>query len=422
MSIDYAALTPIQQKAYDKSVKPEKKVTRIGGYAGTGKTTVMACVAEQYGGDAVVLSPTNKAAQVLRDKNISQAQTIHSCLYQPHEVEVHEKDEWGETVYIKCPKTGTQIPKVIGHKITFALNANDDLGLPDTALVDEASMVDSNVYSDLLYVFPNVILFGDPFQLPPVATKEGALDMEPLDVEMTEVHRVALENPITKYATRIRDNKEPRLTGVYDELKPVGINDADLWKKIVEGEYQAICYTNRMRHHINKMVRQELGYKMGTYNKGEPIICLENIRVLDGGYDPFADQQEKIMIAYNGMMGSLDRDFESTNKTTDFQMANLPFVDPEVYPGNVPVLPFWNCGFWEHWPELTRKTPRKKIRGHLFDFGYCLTAHKAQGSEFDNVVVFDERPKLTKIPQRELQRWYYTAVTRAKKNLMVVKF
>lgn len=420
MLIEFNDLTAIQKEAYNICIEGKQPVTRIGGYAGSGKTTVEVVCAQALKSDCVVLAPTNKAAQVLRDKGVSQAQTIHSCLYQPHEVEIYELDANGEPVKVKCPETGLMTPKVIRHEVVFSMS-DKSAYLPDLALVDEASMVDQNVYDDLVATFDRVVFFGDPFQLAPVATRQGALDNGKLDIEMKEVHRVALENPITKYATLIREGKEPRLTGVYPEVQPWSINDPLLYRKIVEGEYTAICYTNNMRRHINNKIRDELGYERHTLKDGEPVICLQNVRVMKRSKDPFEDA-EKVLIAYNGQVSHFNDNFRDNGGVTSFEMGDLDCVPEHVYAHRIPVLPFWNKDFWQEWEALTRQKARSKIKGNLFDYGYCLTAHKAQGSEFDNVVVFDERPNLTKVSPEDKQRWYYTAVTRAKKQLRVVKF
>lgn len=408
-------------------MKPNNSITRIVGYAGTGKTTVLSCVAAEYGDKAVTLAPTNKAATVLRSKGI-QAQTIHSYLYAPQEREVEKKDRNGQTIYQTDDKgkellddEGNKIPILLKKEMTFSLKAIAD-GMPTTVLVDEASMVGEQMFKDLCSMFPTVILFGDGFQLPPVRDTD-ILNKEQPDIFLDEVHRVAWDNPITRLATDIRNGKEPDIAEYMKNCQNREIcfskwNNTKLFKAIVDNDVQCICGKNRTRHYINEMIRIQKGYPPNTLMRGEQVVCLENHR--ETTYDDWGGETKKLVF-YNGQILEINQDHSQTSD--DFRAE---FTSIKNEKGKF-IMPFWNLNYFNiaddntaWWNEFKRRrySGLNPLKGIKMDYAYALTAHKAQGSEYDNVAVFDQRDMMHK---NEKQRWYYTAVTRAKKRLLVVR-
>lgn len=429
MSIGFNDLSDLQKQAFDVAYKSKNLATRIVGYAGTGKTTVMAELAKELGSKCVVLAPTNKAASVLMEKGIKGAQTIHSCLYQPVKSPIYDVDGKGKAIHTKNEKTGAMEPKIKGYELTFNLNregshTND---LPPIALVDEASMVDEDICKDLLFAFEKVVFFGDGFQLPPVGRLKGALEIGPADFEMNEVHRVAFDNPIIRYATLIRQGEEPFIGDMdFEEIKTCAATHQRLYQTIANKDVQAICYTNRQRHHINEQIRIAKGYEPNTLLSGEPIICLQNIRVTDG--DPFEGAKRRTLVMYNGQVSTQDRDFKQTEDDWMSELINVDCVKDLPIDVKVHTWPFWNRNWFNtkgsnNWEDeiAIRKSGGGRFRfGTEFDYSYCMTAHKAQGSEYNKVAVFDERPRLKRVPRDQLQRWFYTAITRAKTKVLVV--
>ena len=427
----YDDLTDKQKRAFDLAVAPKEGATNIMGYAGTGKTTTMREVALALGKSCVVLAPTNKAANNLKEKGIKKSRTIHSLLYQPIEVEDYRKDANGNIEYHKdrdgeylIDDAGDKIPVVAEKRLEFMLRGTDSDGervLPEIALIDEASMISDDVYNDLLMTFPRVVFFGDGFQLPPVKSKDVFAKSEP-DVFLDEVHRVALENPIIKYATDIRMGNEPPVESIAcHEIRHCAANNTKLYSAIVANDVQAISYRNRTRHDVNEAIRKERGFQFGMLNNGESVVCLQNVKQrkeIDG-------RQVEELIYYNGQIVTINGDYSpSRNHFTAMPVAVNE--GPRVF-----MWPFWNPGFfgikddYQKWNnELDRRKAsnmEKPVYGKDFDYAYCLTAHKAQGSEFRNVCVFDERPSLRNVGHQEKQRWYYTAITRAKERLLIVK-
>lgn len=414
------SLSNDQMRAFDLMVKPLNKVSRIVGYAGTGKTTTLAAAAKELGGDCVVLCPTNKAATVLRQKGIPRAQTVHSLLYTPSPIDIPKEDKDGNVLYQLDENghpllhKGEKIPIIERQELGFSLKMTE--GLPRIALVDEASMIGKEIYKDLLETFDHVVLIGDGFQLPPVMDVD-VLNSESADVRLTEVHRVALGNPITRFATDIRNNVAIDFNNYRDESGAIGLiskNNPGLFPGMVEHNYQAICGKNVTRHWINERTRHAMGLEPHTLMAGEDIVCLENWREQD-------DDGKRNLIFYNGEIVTVDGDYQ---KTDDDMRAVLVKLQKA---GSKFVFPFWNPDYfdlmdskgsaWFNEYKRRQASPKKPLRGIKFDYCYGITAHKSQGSEFDNVIVFDERHASRGFEQR----WLYTAVTRAKKKLRVVR-
>lgn len=427
MSNNFNALEPEQQQAFESAIRPKKPTTIIAGYAGTGKTTVMAAMAKELGiDDCVVMSPTNKAATVLRKKGIRQAKTIHSVLYSPHQEEVYKRDAQGEIMYHQNPdgsflldELEDKVPIVIGTELSFSLREADERS-PKIALVDEASMINEDIRNDLASVFEHVVFFGDPAQLPPVNGKDIFAQEQP-DVFLKQVHRQAADNPIIRYATSIRNGEELDIKAISDGLRlfHTHAGNSKIIPTLVQKNVQAICWTNRMRHDINADIRREKGYKHNRLEAGEDIVCLQNVRIDD-------DRGRQQLKLYNGQ---LLRAIEGYDEGRDhFDSKVIQVEDPEtteLY--HQRVWPFWNENYfqlkdnYQNWrAELDRIRNAKKrpiTFGIDCDFAYCLTAHKAQGSEFDSVAIWDQRS----IMKSDRDRWYYTAVTRAKEKLLIIR-
>lgn len=414
-------LSDMQMRAFDIIVKPNKKISRVVGYAGTGKTTVLAAAAKELGQQCCILTPTNKAAKVLREKGVDRAQTVHSFLYTPAEVEIYKRDKRDNVIYQMDDKgeplmyKGEKVPVVLRKEMGFSLKA-DPTNVPKVCIVDEASMIGKDIYQDLLNTFENIVLVGDGFQLPPVMDTD-VLNLEKPDINLTEVHRVALDNPIIRFATQIRNGEEPDFNQYKDENKTINVcdwNNTKLYKALVDNNCQAICGRNKTRHHINSRMRDALGYEPNTLLNGEEIVCLENWREEDG-------DGIRSLLFYNGQTAIVEGDYQPTDDDMVAKLIKLQNA------GHKFLFPFWNPGYFNlfdardsgWWNEYKRRQASdvKPLRGIKFDYSYGITAHKSQGSEYNNVAVFDERSACRGFEQR----WYYTAVTRAKQRLLVVK-
>lgn len=371
----------------------------LAGYAGTGKTTVMGHVGarlleERPFASIAWCAPTGKAASVLKDKlenfgalnEQSSVDTIHGHIYQLLDAK-NDKLSWAR--------------KGLRRKY-------------DLIIVDEASMVTGEMFDDLLSYNLPVIFIGDSGQLPPV----GDLVFAPLvetEVRLETVHRQALENPIIAMATKARFHEEIDYTKKFDsdfrfvKLKPnceaAIAMKARFARSIGRRSTMFLCGLNNTRHQINNSVRAMLGFRGALPQKGEHILCLQN---------------EKQFGIYNGEV------FECGEVT---RLEDGPCYRVEL-PGIGKPVAYSGVFIKERGKTLRQQLAddhddierclmyEVQERPFLFDYGYALSVHKAQGSEWDNVLLYDERN--SHMTNDDYARWLYTGITRARNRLCIL--
>lgn len=325
----------------------------LGGYAGTGKTSLLAHLVQSLGTSAAVAALCGKAASVLRGKGVSHAQTIHSLIYAPFE------DENG--------------------RVKFARKEHIDQAV---VIVDEASMIDVNLHNDLLSFRVPVLYAGDHGQLQPIG-RDAGLMLDPM-AKLETVHRQAENNPILRFASAVREGRRVPSTWKDPEglltLRPRSEAHTHAL-----GVSQVICAYNRTRHRINAVVRQRRGFRGTAPHVGERLVCLKNNR----SFGIFNGQLAEVIRAGKPDGPKVDL----CVYTDDGRMVNLP----------------------ARLDQFGRDTDQahRDEKVALFDYGYALTAHKAQGSEFDSVLVVEELSNLWC-----MKRWRYTAATRARTRLI----
>lgn len=348
-----------------------KQVFRIFGYAGTGKTTLATELAASVKGTVLFATFTGKASLVLRKKGCEDASTIHSLIYK---VEVNER-------------TG---------EASFLLNYDSDLADASLLVVDEVSMVGREIAEDLLSFGKRILVLGDPAQLPPVKG-EGFFINEAPDVMLTEVHRQARDNPIIRMSMDIRENGRLEL-GAYGDSQVIRCCDVgqDRMRELVLGSDQLLCGLNRTRTTFNRRIRQLKGLAgvAETWHPapGDRLICLRNKR-------------EKVL--FNGGM------WEAVLVGDKFRCFSIEVasLDEDRDPLTVDVPEEFFSGT-EHKLDW-----RERRQYEEFTFGWAITCHKSQGSEWPSVVVFDESQAF----RDSRSNWLYTAVTRAGEKVTVVQ-
>lgn len=219
-----------------------KQYVTLSGYAGTGKSTIIKILKDKLKNFALG-AYTGKAANVLRQKGMFDARTIHNLIYYPI------KDE-EETVWLRS------------LDVEF-----------DGFIIDEASMVSKEIHEDLIRYNKPIIYVGDHGQLEPIGTKFNL--MANPDYKLETIHRNAGE--IAYFANHLRQGKCP---SKFDSSKKVKIIN----KSLIEDEHlikaeQIICAFNKTRVSVNSRVRRTLGLTE-TISVGEKIICLKNNRKL----------------------------------------------------------------------------------------------------------------------------------------------
>jgi exodeoxyribonuclease-5 len=188
------------------------QVFRLFGYAGTGKTTLAQHIVDSLGVMAHFAAYTGKAAHVLRSKGCFGASTIHSLIYSPQEKVRQHLEELRQKLRIsedddEVEALEAQIRAEEDRLATpdFILKEDSDLSHSPLLVLDEVSMVGTRVAGDLLSFGTKVLCLGDPAQLPPV-DGGGYFIHAPADHLLTEIHRSALDSPVTRLATNVRQS------------------------------------------------------------------------------------------------------------------------------------------------------------------------------------------------------------------------
>jgi exodeoxyribonuclease V len=362
----------------------KKPYITLGGYAGTGKTTLISIFKTEILKTNPKLkiafcSYTGKAVQNLKNRlkehgaisSKDTISTIHGLIYNPIE-------------------NGNQ--EIVGW-------SKKDLLEFDLIIVDEASMVDDQIWHDLLYYKTPIIAVGDHGQLPPIKGKFNL--MEKPELMLNEIHRQAKDNPIIKVS------QFARTTGIIPSaeyslnVRKFSRSDPDSQSNSTEllenysTDTLILCGYNTTRIKLNQFIRNTLGFENEIPEQGDRVICLRN------------NNKKGI---YNGMLGTIQN---LKSKGNDWYNAEILMDDnAKPYSGLI------------YAPQFGSKTPinftenrKLALDGDLFDFGYALTVHKAQGSQAKRVIMFEERFK--QMDDEMWRRWLYTGVTRAQEELFI---
>lgn len=354
----------------------QTQLFRLFGYAGTGKTTLARHFAEHVDGDVQFAAFTGKAAQVLRSKGASNARTIHSLIYRPRGEEQVEDEMTGR--------------KLISP--TFSLNRQSPIAKAKLVIIDECSMVDEELGRDLMSFGTPILVLGDPGQLPPVSGGGFFTEHEP-DYLLTEIHRQARDNPIVRLALDVREGREFML-GDYGTAQVVSKRDIN--QDIVLEADQVLVGINRTRRRYNQRLRELKDFDSVLPQAGDKLVCLRN--------DPT-----------KGLLnGSLWKVMTASRQTSKPGVNLLVSPEEDDTDRGVAKIKLLKAAFEDPEADIPWQT---KKRFDDFDFGYALTVHKAQGSQWDNVVLFDESFAF----RDTRQQWLYTAITRAAERLTIVR-
>lgn len=334
----------------------------LSGAAGTGKTWLINHLMKTMNLNPVIMAPTNKACRVLKSKGIH-AVTIHSALYYPPHVYQNKDGSIVLDFEYEGMKTGANL-----------------------IVIDEVSMIGNKVGDDIDRMLSEcllpILLVGDVHQLPPVADTQW---VGKPDYEMTELLRqdMYIAPNIIKLATSIRENK-------LDDLDLCNYPDLSIQRKYtIEDVLEAdiiLTRTHASRRAITKRKRENREYSNYMYiNFGEPLMILRN------------DYKRSF---YNG-------------QELIFDHMNEDYIVCRELPHNyVRYIPVKKYVFEDLFDPSS-------YRNSNYTFGYATTVHKAQGSEWDTVLLLDVDNRHPTETKEEYRRWLYTAVTRAKKRLII---
>lgn len=400
-------LTKNQKIAVQKALKwyyldsYNKNYFILCGLAGTGKSTVVKYIIEALAlpphYKVLFATPTGKAALRLRMNGLD-ANTIHKTFYN-----VYKSSTTGMVRFSKKKRLESNIKLII---------------------IDEFSMINDAMIGDILSFRVPTIFLGDNHQLPPVFGKNSLISNEKnINVLLTEIMRQSDESGILDLAQYAIDNK-PIPLGSYKKSNVLR------YKDIIDEIHTydvVLCWKNSTRIELNTMIRERLGYNDSIYPKqGEKVLTLRN------NYEHIIESNDLEILIINGMISIMDldaieeKDFLICNFTPDFiyhGSNDTGFEEIKCYKN---YFQYYNNSFtflptfkkkWQMINENGEKTQIEEQNDFIhMDFGYALTFFKAQGSEWDNVLILDEFQG----SEDKYFKMIYTAITRARKKVDIV--
>lgn len=398
-------LSPQQRDAVNAVVKWYRDpngglVHRLFGFAGSGKTTLAKHIAELLApeGGTQYAAYSGKAANVLQRKGCVGASTIHRLIYKPVSKSRAELRELQDKIDFETdPETVARLAQQIADlerelaSPSFMLNPDGPLRGAPLLILDEVSMVTEQMAADLESFGVPILCLGDPMQLPPIKGEGHYTAVRP-DTMLTEIHRSALDSPVTRLATTARtsDDDDYGIDGMDGDsgrsAVPVPLTDFD----------QILVWKNATRWQVIQKVRKLSGNLGRDPQPGEKILTLANnaeAEVLNG---------EQFTILSVASFGSV---LDMTVRTESGYERDLKV---------------WRSGFEDQDGEEQAK--RRGWSGPIAaaTYAHALTVHKAQGSQWDRVLVLDESAGVARTSGADTaQRWFYTALTRAAKQVVI---
>ena len=370
----------------------------LAGYAGTGKTTLAKHFAAGVRGSVYFAAYTGKAAHVLSKAGCPNVSTIHRLIYSPaHKpaTKLRELEEKLSSLRSRSPEPEAEIEKIqkaikVEHenlsRPAFQLNCESVLNSAALLIVDEYSMIDQQMGKDIMSFDVPVLALGDPGQLPPIRG-EGYFGKP--DIVLSQIHRQAEGNPIIDLATRARKGQE-LIPGTYGSSRVVRYSDipAEELRSLVLGTDQLLVGRNATRSSSNRRARELLGRTSPFPEAGDKLVCLRNdsmTGLLNGSL--WTCRENATVVDDSQLLLAI----ESEDGACQTVQAHRAYFE-----GGVPA-------FYE------------MRDAQCFDYGYALTVHKSQGSQWGNVLLFDEWHK------EDRSNWLYTAITRAAESVTIVQ-
>lgn len=444
----------------------EKNTFLLKGYAGTGKTFITKGLTEYLKNirrSYVLAAPTGKAAKVIANKTKSEAFTIHKTIYSRHNIKEY-KDEKEQTI-----------------KFYFELNVND-ISHDTIYIIDEASMISNVynemefmrfgsgfLLKDLIHFInldcndhkKKIIFIGDNAQLPPVGMNfSPALDINYLinnfgllcdEYELTEVVRQKSESGILKNTEQLRAALKTKIYNKldintnYDDVEHLEHSDF-INKYLQECNYKIdhqtmlIAYTNVSVKEYNDKIREKFfpNYPQNI-TAGDKIIVTQNnanyeIFISNGDFGMIEEISPKTEIRHSSKY-NLDLLFRNAvilfyDINGSAHHINCKIIENILYSAEPSLSSNETKALYvdfmirhpglkantKEWKELLLSDPY--FNALRVKFGYAITCHKAQGSEWKRVFI-DCKSHLSKLSQ-EYFRWFYTAITRSSEKLFTL--
>ena len=375
--------------------KERQPWTCIAGYAGTGKSTLIKFIIAALGvneEDVAYVAYTGKAANVLKQKGCLNAITAHKLLY--HAVQMPD----GKYMFKSKRKLDGEYKIIV---------------------VDEVSMLPKVMWELLLTHRVHILATGDPGQLPPINKDQDNQVLAHPHIFLDEIMRQEAESEIIRLSMHVREGRpigEFKASGAQVQI----IDKSQLITGMYEWADQILCATNKTRQDINNLIRQLRGYgvepeeddKIISLHNHWGILSLENSPLTNGSigsilrsekqyiyYPQYINNGEKVEVLWTHILDESGEHF-----------MDIP-IDYKLLTTGEKAL----TSMQEY-----KITKNKKLLPPPYEFayGYAITTHKAQGSEWNKVLLIEESFPFDK---EEHKRWLYTGITRASDKLVVVK-
>ena len=414
------SLSPSQSAGVDKVLDLTRKgagLLSISGPAGSGKTTLVKALVDNLD-DVAVCTPTNKAAQVLQSKGID-ATTFYRRFFITEERKGAAR---GKLRFQSCRRFLENIvansPFQTDWKGQQFRLPPGKLGYVNVMVADESSMITSRSIASMREMCDTLILVGDHGQLPPVGDNDypagyfGTLDHT---VVLTEIHRQKEGSLILDLATAIRESS-PKVPKMLRHFEPQESFDEWLFS-----DPRTIAFTNRERQRVNFVTRRLLGFDIPTPQATDKLIVLNNFNEdLINGTEVCAKRFE-----WDGRSRVAQIEvFDPIARVSSWQPMDMAaFIGDQIQSQQEAMGA-------EDLPWMQYQPPELETPALELTYGYCITAHKSQGSEFNAVAVLDQVGLIKKIaastkakdrraldPEEQARRWLYTAASRAKQEL-----
>jgi exodeoxyribonuclease-5 len=405
--------SPLQAKALNAIATwiadPHGKQTfYLAGPAGSGKSTITKYAVENVRGRVVYAAPTGRAALVMRHKGCVGARTLHQLIYRPAgdppspEVIAKLREEIKRLYALNEPEARLSAERLTEQLRRteedskrkgprFSLNLESDLKTAAIGVIDECSMIDRFMGQDLESYGTKLLVIGDPNQLPPVYGAGYFTSREP-DAYIDEIHRQALDSPILRLADLARRGQRLPMGIIGPGVDVRRYGDPSLEERAMGAEI-ILVGRNRTRHASNTKIRRLLGRDDSPAPvPKDRVICRRNNHDL-------------------GLLNGSSWVVESCTPDLEKMTAEIVVASTEA---NDRV----ECSSWLHlFMAREDELHGYSRRDHNeFAYGWAITVHSAQGTQYKDALVFDESKQFGKDASKHL----YTAITRAAETLTVV--
>ena len=385
-----------------------KQTFYLAGLAGSGKSTLTEHIVRDLTGRIVYMAPTGKAAGVMRNKGCPSATTVHAKIYSPagdppSKEQIEKLRAEVKRLYAVNEPGARATADRLALQLTqaeedgkrkgprFSLNLASELRGAALGVLDECSMADSKMGGDLESYGTKLLVIGDPAQLPPVYGEGYFTSREP-DAFLDEIHRQALDSPILRLADLARRGERLPYGKAGEGVEVLRYGDPSLEQHALSAE-MIIVGRNRTRHACNAKIRRLLGRGAEPAPvKGDRVVCRRNNHDLG---------------LLNGSMWTVERCVPDFDQMT----VKIEVVSEDDDQDRI------ECDAWLH-PFMGREDELegfKRRERNEFQWGNALTCHSAQGSQFEDVLLFDESRQFGP----SASRWLYTGLTRSSKRLVV---